>query len=141
MHQLPFSSGQNGDNPRAQPLIQALYEYGADILIGGHDHHYQRYVPMDYLGNPDADGFREFVVGTGGSNYGRTISPTAPITSAVLQFKTFGVIKFELMPNFYTWDYRAVDGSFVDGGVGSCTGQAIDWHLPFLPSTVGVGLN
>jgi acid phosphatase type 7 len=141
MHQLPFSSGQNGDNARLQPLIQALYESGADILIGGHDHNYQRYLPMDYLGKPDDDGFREFVVGTGGSNYGRTIAPTAPITSAVLQFKTFGVVKFELMPNFYTWDYRAVDGSFADGGVGSCTGQAIDWRLPFLPSAVGVGLD
>lgn len=141
MHQLPFSSGQNGDAPRLQPLVQALYESGADILIGGHDHNYQRYVPMDYLGKPDAGGFREFVVGTGGSNHGRTISPTVPITSAVLQFKTFGVIKFELMPGFYTWDYRAVDGSFVDGGVGSCTGQAIHWNLPFLPNAVGVAHN
>ncbi len=139
MHQLPFSSGQNGDEPRLQPLAKALYEYGADIVMGGHDHNYQRYVPMDYLGQPDANGFREFVVGTGGSNYGRTITPTVPITSAVLQFRVFGTVRFDLLPNFYTWEFRAVDGSYVDSGEGACTGLVQYQYLPVVTTTTGIG--
>jgi acid phosphatase type 7 len=139
IHQLPFSSGQNGDELRLQPLAKALYEYDADVLIGGHDHNYQRYVPMDHLGRPDVDGFREFVVGTGGSNYGQTITPTVPITSAVMQMRVFGVIRFELMPNFYTWEFRAVDGSYVDSGEGSCTGQVQYRYLPVVTTTTGIG--
>lgn len=139
MHQLPFSSGQNGDEPRLQPLVKALHEYGADILMGGHDHNYQRYVPMDYLGRADANGFREFVVGTGGSNYGRTITPTVPITSAVLQVRVFGTIQFDLLPNFYSWEFRAVDGSYVDSGEGSCTGQVQYRYMPIVTNTTGIG--
>ncbi len=129
MHQLPFSSGQNGDTPRYAALAKALYEYGADILIGGHDHNYQRYVPMNDLGQADPKGFREFVIGTGGSNFGPDITPTVPITSAALQFDVFGVAEFQLFRHYYTWDYRSVDGSYVDSGAGFC-GDGLDWFLP-----------
>src|SRR3954453_22932603 len=46
-----------------------LYNAGADVVLGGHIHHYERFMPQDPQGRPDpAFGIREFVVGTGGKN-------------------------------------------------------------------------
>ncbi len=132
MHQLPFSSGPNGDEDRYRALAAALYEYGADLLLGGHDHLYQRYVPMDNFGRVDEEGFREFIVGTGGADPIRSITVTTPITSAALKFDVAGVVKFELLPGFYTWEFRSVDGAYVDRGEGSCTGAVRYAYMPYV---------
>jgi hypothetical protein len=132
VHDPPFSSGQHGNQLRTYPLAQALYEYGADIIVSGNDHNYQRFVPMNHLGQPDPNGFRQFVIGTGGSNFGPTITPTVPITSAALKFRVFGVAKFELLPNFYTWEFRSTDGSYVDIGMGTCSGEVFTRFLPII---------
>ncbi len=139
VHQPPFSSGQNGDQPQTVPLAKALYEHGADVILSGHDHNYQRFVLMNHLGQPDPAGFRAFVIGTGGSNYGPTITPTVPITSAALQFKVFGVAEFQLFPNFYTWEFRAVNGSYVDAGAGTCSGEPLTRYMPFVGKSFRVG--
>lgn len=132
MHQLPFSSGPNGDVDRYRALAAALYEYGADLLIGGHDHHYQRYVPMDHLGRATEDGFREFIIGTGGADPSREITVTTPITSATLKFNVAGVVKFELLPGLYAWEFRSVDGAHVDRGEGSCIGKVAHAYMPYV---------
>lgn len=132
MHQLPFSSGPNGDVARYSALTAALYEYGADLLIGGHDHLYQRYVPMDNLGRATENGFREFIVGTGGADPIEAISVTTPITSAALKANVAGVVRFDLLPGFYTWEFLSVDGAYVDRGEGSCTGKMGRAYMPYV---------
>jgi acid phosphatase type 7 len=68
-HQPTFSA-TNSITPRAstaQAFWQLLYEYGADLVLNGHDHLYARYRPLDPNGNYDPrKGIREFIVGTGG---------------------------------------------------------------------------
>ena len=65
----PFSSGRYGDaedTGRVRPLWQILNEEGADVLLTGHEHSYERFAPMDADGErDDARGVRLFVVGTG----------------------------------------------------------------------------
>src|SRR5437667_12614704 len=72
-HYARFSSGTtHGSDPQTQPLCQALYEAGADVVLSGHEHNYERFA----LQRPDGRagpvrGIREFVVGTGGGgDYG-----------------------------------------------------------------------
>ena len=68
-HHPWFCSGIEGVNDRLQPLFQALYDNGVDVLLTGHDHGYERFAPMDGVANRDgARGVRQFVVGTGGKN-------------------------------------------------------------------------
>ena len=44
MHHTQFSSGvKHGAVPRVLPLWQALYEFGAEMVLSGHDHHYERF--------------------------------------------------------------------------------------------------
>ena len=68
--------------PHMQPLWQALYEDGADLVLGGHWHNYERLAPTDANGARDPIfGVRQFVVGTGG--VGRCRLRLDPATSEV----------------------------------------------------------
>jgi hypothetical protein len=66
-HKPRFSSGQHGNIAASQPLWQALYNDGADVVLNGHDHTYERFAPQNPNAQADPKGIREFVVGTGGA--------------------------------------------------------------------------
>ena len=67
----PASASANyGNDTMTQALWQALYDNGAEIVLSGHDHNYQRWTPQTPTGTKDATrGIREFVVGTGGRSH------------------------------------------------------------------------
>src|SRR5437763_7273256 len=69
-HKPLFSSGlAHGADPELKPIWQILYHAGADVVINGHDHDYERFAPQDPEGKADpAHGIREVVVGSGGKN-------------------------------------------------------------------------
>ena len=52
-HHPRFSFGNYSNDPRTQALWQALYEAGAEIVLSGHDHNYQRYAPQTPSGTRD----------------------------------------------------------------------------------------
>ena len=123
-HRPPFTSGRYGlpkDTNRVMPLWQTLYAEGVDVLLVGHDHDYERFVPMDAGGHPDASkGVREFVVGTGGGNLRPFENPPLP-TTVVRNDSTWGVLRLTLRPGKYAWRFLpVVRGGFTDSGVGAC---------------------
>jgi hypothetical protein len=122
-HHARFSSGHDGDNTFMQPIWQALYDGGVDIVLNGHSHDYERFAPMDANGNLDnLRGIREFVVGTGGAFF-TGISSGRP-NSLVRRNDTYGVLKLELHPTSYEWEFEPEAGkTFSDSGTGTC-------HLP-----------
>jgi hypothetical protein len=119
-HHPRFSSGNYGNNSAYQPFWQLLYADGAEIVLNGHDHNYQRYAPMTPTGSKDvARGIREFIVGTGGkSRY--SVDPSGT-NREVAHDSTYGVIKLTLRPNAYDWRFVPEAGkSFTDSGSDSC---------------------
>jgi hypothetical protein len=119
-HKPRFSSGtSHGSLVDAQPLWQALYDYGAEIVMSGHDHEYERFAPQTPSGAPDAaKGIREFVVGTGGRNHDAVGTPIQ--NSEVSNDNTFGVLKLTLGSGTYSWQFVPAGGSFTDSGSGTC---------------------
>ncbi len=120
-HKPLFSSGgSHGNDLEIIPFWQAFYEAGADVVVNGHDHDYERFGPQDPQGKADAThGIREFVVGTGGKNL-RSFGPVKT-NSEVRNYETFGVLKLTLHPSGYEWLFIAQDGkSFSDAGSGTC---------------------
>jgi hypothetical protein len=120
-HHPRFSSSNgHGNDPGTTPLWQALYEAGADIVLGGHDHTYERFAPQAPDGRADPErGIREFVVGTGGADhYGfDTVEPNSEVRNG----DTWGVLKLTLMPDAYRWQFVPVAGkTFSDSGLGRC---------------------
>lgn len=120
-HKPLFSSGgKHGDDLTVKPLWDALYQGGADVVVSGHDHDYERFAPQTSEAKADpARGIREFVVGTGGKNHRPFEAPHA--NSEVRNADTYGVLKLTLGDGRYTWEFVAVDGgTFRDEGSGSC---------------------
>jgi hypothetical protein len=121
-HHPRFSSGgMHGSDPQVAPLWDALYERGADVVLGAHEHNYQRFAPQDPSGNADSDrGVRQFVVGTGGAPLYRF--PTDPLPTAEVQRDdTYGILVLELYPSGYDWRFEPVAGqTFKDSGSGRC---------------------
>jgi hypothetical protein len=122
-HRPPFTSGRYGlpkDTTRVMPLWRTLYDKGVDVLLVGHDHDFERFVPMDANGRPDPRGVREFVVGTGGGNLRAFKNPPLP-TTAVRSDSTWGVLRLTLSPGRYAWRFLPVSGGgFTDAGAGTC---------------------
>ena len=120
-HHPRFSSGGNGSTLETQPIWQALYDFGAEVVVNGHDHDYERFAPQTPAGALDnTNGIREFVVGTGGNSLYSFDIP--PITNSELRSNVnYGVIKFTLWPTSYDWDFIPVaGGTFSDHGSASC---------------------
>lgn len=119
-HYPRFSAGTHGSIAAVQPLWQALYDSGADVVINGHDHNYQRFAPQSPTGTLDtARGLREFVVGTGGvSHYP---FPNAVANLEVKDSTSYGVIALRLDSASYHWDFVPVVGAtFHDSGSAGC---------------------
>jgi hypothetical protein len=119
-HKPLFSSGPHGNNANVKPLWDALYAAGADVVLVGHDHDYERFAPQTPSGAVDATrGIREFVVGTGGKEH-YSISSTKP-NSQVHNTDTFGVLRLTLHPDGYDWRFLPEAGkTFTDAGTGAC---------------------
>ena len=91
-HHPLFSSGGIGNNPVMQQIWRDLYAAGADVVLNGHDHNYERFAPQTPDGSADvAHGVREFVVGTGGKS--QLAMGTLKANSEVRQNSTYGVIE------------------------------------------------
>jgi uncharacterized protein YjdB len=121
-HHARFSAGPANTRARSTAVFQALYEAGAEVVIVGHDHNYQRFAPQSPAGQLDVDyGIREFVVGTGGAHADPIIAP-APNTEAY-DGSALGVLKLTLGPGTYSWEFVPVAGAtFTDSGSGTCHG-------------------
>ena len=139
-HAPRFSSGPHGDDAEAAAMDavwRVLYEAGADVVVNGHDHDYERFAPQAPSGIADRErGIRQFVVGTGGKSlYGlgaRTIAPN----SEVFHDDTFGVLKLTLHATGYSWDFvPAAPGTFTDSGTASCSSAPTNTAPPSVSGT------
>jgi hypothetical protein len=113
-HKPIWTSGNthrhDGDHMTA--IWNALVKGGADVVLNGHVHNYERFAPRD--------GIREFIVGTGGrdSHYG--FAATASL-SEVRDNSTDGLLRLVLHPTGYDWRFLPVPGgTFTDAGSGDC---------------------
>jgi acid phosphatase type 7 len=120
-HHPVFSSGTHGNDPKMKDLWQTLYDAGADVIVNGHEHNYERFAPQSPAGKPDSKrGIREFIVGTGGADL--RVLETIQTNSEVHNSGTYGVIKFVLQPKSYSWEFIPIQGqTFTDKGVQACT--------------------
>jgi hypothetical protein len=98
----------------------ALMEAGADVVLGGHRHVYERFARQDAEGNATPAGIRQFVVGTGGGPHDRFTGPVAP-NSEVRKAESYGVLQLTLHADSYDWRFVPVAGdTFTDSGSDTC---------------------
>jgi hypothetical protein len=104
---------------------------GADVILSGHTHYYERFDPQRPNGTRDLTyGIREFVVGTGGA------APTNPMrwpraANSVIDSEkspgvtAYGVLKLDIYADSsYSWKFLPIEGeTFTDSGSGRCHGK------------------
>ena len=118
-HQPLFSSGSHGYDPLVKPFWDALYGAGAELVLNGHDHDYERFAPQDPSGTVDeARGMTEIVVGTGGGVPRGFAKPVANSLSRADHL--YGVISITLLPDGWTTRFVSPDSLFADSSSGTC---------------------
>jgi hypothetical protein len=119
-HHPRFSSGTHGNDAAMEPVWRALWSAGADVVLNGHDHVYERFARQTPTGAVDpARGIQQFTVGTGGKGLTSIGNPIA--NSEVRHDKTFGVLKLTLFPSGYEWRFVPEAGkTFTDSGSVEC---------------------
>ena len=119
-HHPRFSSGPHGSDRSYDAFWRDLYQAGADVVLIGHDHDYERFAPQDPAAAADAArGIRQFVVGTGGANH-YTLEARQP-NSEIFNVNAFGVLVLTLHPKGYDWKFVPLPGTtFSDSGRADC---------------------
>ena len=118
-HSPRFSSGPHGSDETMQPIWAALAKAGADVVLSGHDHLYQRFAPLDASGHVSPTrGMREFVVGTGGGPLYQAVT-SLPASRKIISH--WGVLRLKLGANRVYWRFlSAPSGRVLDSGSGGC---------------------
>jgi hypothetical protein len=122
-HHPLFSSGDThgddlGDPGRfTGPLWDVLLEHKADVILNGHDHHYEWFLPQDSSATADPRGIRQFIVGNGGGD--KRGLGTVKKNSEVRLPGVYGVLLMTLHPNSYEWHFINANKTVEDGSPGS----------------------
>ena len=118
-HYPRFSSTGTAVRSGVKPLWDDLYAAGAELVLNGHYNVYERFAPQDPAGVANANGIRQFTVGTGGQ--GTTSFDTPLATSELRNTGTYGVLKLTLSAGGYAWAFvPAGSGTFRDSGSTAC---------------------
>lgn len=123
-HHPIFSSGPNASNAGeagirsyAQQMFRILYDAGADLVLVGHEHLYERFAPQNPDGGLDtARGIRQIIVGTGGVPLYefQSVKPNSEV-----RLRSHGVMRLTLSSDRYQWDFLPVSGAG-DSGTQAC---------------------
>ena len=119
-HDPLYASGTGSDAPEVKPFWNILYNRGAEVILNGHAHRYERYAKITPGGARSANGIRQFIVGTGGEPGGDFDGPYHP---DMQRFKrnTPGVLKLNLRVDSYAWKFVPIAGkTFTDSGTTGC---------------------
>jgi acid phosphatase type 7 len=122
-HEPRFSSGTvHGSDSGVSALWNDLYAAGADLVLNGHEHNYERFAPQSPSGAADAKGIQQIVVGTGGADEGTYPFGGSIANSQVRNQGTPGVLKLTLHSGSYDWQFVPAAGfSFTDSGSRACS--------------------
>ncbi|MBL8159527.1 metallophosphoesterase [Candidatus Saccharibacteria bacterium] len=118
-HTPRFSAGTHSDDDSVTPFFDELYTAGADLVLTGHSHIYERFAKSKSNGEVDeVRGIRNFVIGTGGTSLG-----SGGDTAATREFNdssAHGVLMLDLKANSYDYKFVTVDGQTLDSGSDTC---------------------
>jgi acid phosphatase type 7 len=120
-HHPRFSSGWHGTDGKLGSLWRILYDGGADVILNGHDHAYERYLPQTPEGIVDsAKGMTQIIVGTGGGDL-RGFSDLTPGKNSAFQVQGYyGVLKLTLGGKEWRSAFLDVQGRVWDPVGGPC---------------------
>lgn len=110
-HHPRFSSGDHGDNVDSIPLWNLLVDAKVDLVLNGHDHHYERFLPQNKNGQADPNGPVQIIGGTGGKEL---YPPHAAHPTTAKLIETFGVLKLSMTDTTFQSQLLGLDQQVLD---------------------------
>ncbi|MBA3610978.1 MAG: metallophosphoesterase [Rubrobacter sp.] len=120
-HHPLYASGDKVQTESVRPFWNMLHADGADVILAGHAHRYERFAPQTPAGvRSPKNGIRQFIVGTGGKPPSSEAGPSDD-NSQILNDNTPGVLKLNLGTASYNWKFVPIAGKkFTDSGSDRC---------------------
>ncbi len=119
MHHPRFSSGpEHGSNPKMGRFFFIAQKHDVDLILAGHEHHYERFRRLNASGERAKGGVISFIAGTGGKSlYGLGKVHEG---SAYQLADSFGVLRLGLRPDHFRFAFKDIHGGTPDSGKRSC---------------------
>jgi fibronectin type 3 domain-containing protein len=136
-HHPVFNVGPEGFATSMNDMWALMAQHGVDIVLTGHDHDYQRWVPLDGNGNPSSAGTTEFVVGTGGHGIQNfMITDSRMAVGYDTSPYSFGALRLQLNQDGAGFQYINYQGLVLDSGAIPCSGAPADTTPPSAPANL-----
>ncbi|HEY3312200.1 MAG TPA: Ig-like domain-containing protein [Anaerolineales bacterium] len=136
-HHPPFNVGPEGYTTTMDDMWSLMYQHGVDIAFTGHDHNYQRWVPLNGSGAPAADGITEFVVGAGGQGTQTFVTTDSRLAVGFdASPASMGALRLQLNQDGASYQYINYQGLLLDSGAIHCSGAPVDTTLPSTPANL-----
>ena len=137
-HHPRYSVGPQGNKDDMQAMWQLMADYDVDIALTGHDHSYQRWLPMDGSGTVDPNGVIQFVSGAGGHGVQSFVTTDSRMVAGADNSPTgYGALRLKLNPIGAEFAYINIFDQILDSGVIPCTGAPTDTTAPTAPVLSG----
>jgi hypothetical protein len=133
-HEPMFNVGPEGSATNTAGIWQILAHDKVTLVLNGHDHDYQRWVPMDENGNPSSTGTTEIVDGSGG--HGHQAQVTTDSRLAASDFTHFGALRLSLGTSGAGYQFVSTAGATLDSGSIPCRGGRRDTTPPSQPQNL-----
>lgn len=109
-HHPRWSTGERGSIGDAS-LWKVMTDNKVDLVLNGHDHHYERFFPLNSNGEKDPNGTVEIIGGmAGASPY--NLGPAKSITAKRLS--TYGVLKLNMTDTSFTSTLLGLNNEVLD---------------------------
>ncbi len=118
-HHPRWSSGEHGSNPFVRRFYRIAFDHHVELMLSGHDHHYERFVPKRPDGTRAPRGVVQFVSGTGGKSFYPADDVVAGSAHRIARH--FGVLSLSLRTGSYAWAWKGIGGATRDAGSRECT--------------------
>jgi len=136
-HHPVVSVGPQGDNPDYEPVWAELVNGGVDIVLTGHEHSYQRWLPMDASLATSSSGATQFVMGGGGHGIQGFVRTDSRLAVGVDTIQAaYGALKLELNQDGAAFGYLNIDNEIIDSGTIQCGGTPADTTAPTVTGNV-----
>jgi chitodextrinase len=136
-HHPLFNIGNQGPATRMQAIYDLAEAHHISLVLAGHDHTYQRWMPMGAQGNVLPTGFTQIVTGNGGHS---SMNVARGDERVAAWSKSFGAVRAELHPDRADIAFYIADGSpsgrIADTAHVPCQGQPPDTTAPGAPGSV-----
>lgn len=121
-HHPVRSVGKYAGDTRLDALWNLVAAQGVDLVLAGHDHNYQRWVPLDAAGQPAALGTTQVVVGGGGHGLHEVTGNDSRVAFASGKDPdAYGALRMELTPTGGSYRYVTQTGATLDSSSLTCS--------------------